>query len=304
MKKYQSRLLLWSLVLCLLLSGCNMTLPEPSAAETSTPIIQTVFSLDSIPEFTTEPYATVNQNQPYFTDADLQQDVFESYSALDSMGRCGPAYAMICKELMPTEERGEIGQVKPTGWHLVKYDCVDGKYLYNRCHLIGFQLAGENANEKNLITGTRYLNVTGMLPFENEIADYVKETGNHVLYRVTPIYEGENQLATGVLMEASSIEDNGAGVRFNVFCYNNQPGVTINLANGDNEAAAADPSVSPAESQSPISADYILNTHTKKFHLPNCSSSKDIKEGNKKAFTGSRDSLISDGYEPCGRCKP
>lgn len=179
-------------------------------------------------------YAVINWGEPFFTDDEKgNTEAFEIYSELDELGRCGVAYANICPELMPTEERGEIGSVKPTGWHTVKYDQISGRYLYNRCHLIGFQLAGENANEKNLITGTRYLNVEGMLPFENEIADYVKKTGNHVLYRVTPIFEGDNLVANGVLMEAWSVEDNGVGVKFNIFCYNVQPFVGIDYATGD-----------------------------------------------------------------------
>ncbi len=193
-------------------------------------------SISDIPEYSGSPYVVINDNIPYFSDSDkTRTDAFENYSALDSKGRCGVAYANICKELMPTEERGAIGSVKPTGWHTVKYDIVDGKYLYNRCHLIGYQLAAENANEKNLITGTRYLNVDGMLPFENMVADYVKESSNHVLYRVTPVFEGDNLLAAGVLMEAYSVEDQGSGVLFNVFCYNVQPGVTIDYASGDSE---------------------------------------------------------------------
>lgn len=192
----------------------------------------TSFDLSSIPDFNgSNPYCVVNNNQPYFTDDEYTTDVFENYSELDSLGRCGVAYANVCQKLMPTEKRGNIGMVKPTGWHTVKYDCVDGKYLYNRCHLIGFQLAGENANEKNLVTGTRYLNVDGMLPFENMVADYVKETNHHVLYRVTPIFEGDNLLASGVLMEAASVED--YEIRFNVYVYNVQPGVNIDYATGD-----------------------------------------------------------------------
>lgn len=190
-------------------------------------------SLDSIPAYDGKAYVAVNDNVPFFTDSELTTDAFEYYSELDSLGRCGVTYANVCKEIMPTEERGKIGMVKPSGWHTVKYDVVDGKYLYNRCHLIGYQLSGENANTRNLITGTRYLNVEGMLPFENMVADYVKETGHHVLYRVTPIFEGDNLVANGVLMEAKSVEDNGAGILFNVYCYNVQPGVTINYANGE-----------------------------------------------------------------------
>ncbi len=190
-------------------------------------------SLSEIPEYAGEPYVILQGNQPDFDLEDLTLEPFENYSELDSLGRCGVAYANICLDTMPTEPRGEIGQVKPTGWQTVKYDCVDGKYLYNRCHLIGYQLAGENANRQNLITGTRYLNVTGMLPFENMVDDYVEETENHVLYRVTPIFVGSNLVASGVQMEAFSVEDEGEGVCFNVYVYNVQPGVVIDYATGD-----------------------------------------------------------------------
>lgn len=190
-----------------------------------------------IPEYTGEPYVVLQDNWPDFNAEDLTTEAFETYSDLDGLGRCGVAYANICLDIMPTEPRGEIGQVKPTGWHTVKYDFVDGKYLYNRCHLIGYQLAGENANRQNLITGTRYLNVTGMLPFENMVDDYVEETGNHVLYRVTPVFNGENLVASGVQMEAFSVEDEGEGVCFNVFVYNVQPGVVIDYATGESRAA-------------------------------------------------------------------
>ena len=192
------------------------------------------FDLDSIPEFDgSTPYVIINDNIPEFAESYYKTESFETYSELDSLGRCGVAFANISQDIMPTEERGDIGSVKPSGWKSVKYDNVDGKYLYNRCHLIGFQLAGENANEKNLITGTRYLNVEGMLPFENEVADYVQETDNHVLYRVTPIFEDENLVASGVQMEAESVEDRGDGVRFNVYVYNNQPGIEIDYATGE-----------------------------------------------------------------------
>ncbi len=187
-----------------------------------------------IPQYSDEPYYIVNENMPYFDESDYTTEVFENYSELDSLGRCGVAYANICDELMPTEERGDIGEIRPTGWHTVKYpEVIDDLYLYNRCHLIGFQLAGENANEKNLITGTRYFNVVGMLPFENEIASYVHETGNHVLYRVTPVFTGDNLVADGVLMEAYSVEDSGEGVCFCVFVYNVQPGIEIDYATGE-----------------------------------------------------------------------
>lgn len=196
--------------------------------------------LNQIPAFNEErPFVEINNNIPFFEmDKHTTSSYsYEYYSELDALGRCGVCYACIGKDLMPTEERGPIGMVKPSGWHTVKYDCVDGKYLYNRCHLIGYQLSGENANEKNLITGTRYLNIVGMLLKENEVADYVKETNNHVMYRVTPIFEGDNLVANGVLMEGYSVEDRGEGVCFNVYCYNAQPGVTIDYKTGESELA-------------------------------------------------------------------
>lgn len=189
--------------------------------------------LENIPEYSGEPYVVLQDNQPNFGLEDLTTEPFETYSELDYLGRCGVAYANVCLDIMPTESREEIGQVKPTGWQTVKYDCVDGKYLYNRCHLIGYQLAGENANRQNLITGTRYLNVTGMLPFENMVDDYVEETENHVLYRVTPVFDGSNLVASGVQMEAFSVEDEGEGICFNVFVYNVQPGIRIDYATGE-----------------------------------------------------------------------
>ena len=185
---------------------------DNSKPSTEIEVPVTEFDLSSIPEFTESPYIAVNGNVPYFTKENLTTESFETYTELDYLGRCGTAYANIGTDLMPTEERGGIGQVKPSGWHTIKYDCVDGKYLYNRCHLIGYQLSGENANTRNLITGTRYLNIEGMLPFENMVSDYVKETYNHVLYRVTPIFEGSNLVSNGVLMEGYSVEDDGAGI--------------------------------------------------------------------------------------------
>ena len=196
------------------------------------------FDLDKIPEFDkSKAYVVINENIPAFKEDELTTKSFECYSELDELGRCGVVYANIGKDTMPTEERKSIGQIKPTGWHTVKYDCVDGKYLYNRCHLIGYQLTAENANEKNLITGTRYMNVEGMLPFENMVADYIKETGNHVLYRVTPIFKENNLVASGVQMEAKSVEDNGEGILFNVYIYNNQPGIEINYLTGESKLA-------------------------------------------------------------------
>lgn len=190
------------------------------------------YNIENIPEYTGNNYVIINNNEPEFTENNLSTESFENYSSKDYLDRCGVAYANIGIDLMPTEERGSIGGVKPTGWHTIKYDIVDGKYLYNRCHLIGYQLSGENANQENLITCTRQMNVEGMLPFENKIAEYVKETNNHVLYRVTPIFEGTNLLATGVQMEALSVEDNGEGIKFNIFVYNVQDGITIDYSDG------------------------------------------------------------------------
>ena len=281
------------------------------------------FSLSDVPPYSGKAYISVNGNVPYFTAAELTTTSFETYSDLDTLGRCGVTYACIGQDLMPTKERGSIGMVKPTGWHTVRYDdLVDGKYLYNRCHLIGYQLTGENANTQNLITGTRYLNIVGMLPFENMVADYIQETNNHVLYRVTPIFEGNNLLANGVLMEGYSVEDKGAGVSYCVFAYNVQPGIEIDYATGESKladsaqqeeqkTATVTPTPSPEpEKQEPATgseasqADYILNTNTKKFHYPTCSSVNDMKEKNKQEFFGTRDETIALGYSPCGRCKP
>ena len=197
-----------------------------------------VISLENIPAYSGDAYVAVNGNRPFFTETDYTVSSYETYSPLDALGRCGVAEACVGQDLMPTEPRGSIGSVKPSGWQVAKYDFVDGKYLYNRCHLIGYQLTAENANKQNLITGTRYLNVTGMLPFENMVADYIHETGNHVLYRVTPMFDGTDLVAQGVLMEAWSVEDAGEGVCFNIYCYNVQPGVVIDYATGDNRLAA------------------------------------------------------------------
>lgn len=292
------------------------------------------FNAADVPAYFGEPYTAVNNNEPYFTSDDLTTEAFENYSELDTMGRCGVAYANVCLETMPTEKRGSISEVKPTGWHSVKYDNVDGKSLYNRCHLIGYQLTAENANQQNLITGTRYLNVDGMLPFENMVADYVKETDNHVLYRVTPIFTGDNLVADGVLMEGYSVEDEGDGICFCVYAYNVQPGITIDYATGDswlssekgnsNSSSGGNSAVSQSaadksgtqqaavqtesvkETSAPVSTgtEYILNTNTKKFHYPSCSSVKQMKASNKKEYTGSRDDLIAQGYDPCKKCNP
>ena len=211
---------------------------EPAAQSVQTqPSTEVTISVADISAYAGDPYVTINDNVPQFLETDLATSSYEYYSDLDDLDRCGVVYACIGTDLMPTEERGNIGSVKPSGWHTVKYDIVDGKYLYNRCHLIGYQLSGENANVNNLITGTRYLNVEGMLPFENMVADYVKETENHILYRVTPVFEGNNLVASGVQIEAQSVEDQGEGILFNVYCYNVQPGVTIDYATGDSVLA-------------------------------------------------------------------
>lgn len=286
---FLSLLLLWSLVAC---SGQS----APSV------------SLEEVPAYAGEPYVELDGNVPDFSQEDVENFPIEEYSPLDLLGRCGTAMATVGLDTMPTEERGEIGQVKPSGWHLAKYDCVDGKYLYNRCHLIGYQLTGENANKENLITGTRYLNVDGMLPFENQVADYVEDTGNHVLYRVTPIFEDSELVARGVQMEAMSLEDGGEAVCFNVYVYNVQPGVVIDYATGESwlegenvSGEQSDPSQSDPE-QSEIT--YILNKNSKRFHLPDCSSVQEMKPQNREETTERREELIGRGYQPCGLCKP
>lgn len=266
--------------------------PEPTKTPEPTPVVvakvSEEFSLSNVAAYSGKPYVEINQNVPYFADSELSTTSYEYYSDLDSLGRCGVCIASVGQDIMPTEKRGDIGSVKPTGWHTVKYaGVVDGNYLYNRCHLIGYQLTGENANNKNLITGTRYLNVEGMLPFENMVADYVKETGNHVMYRVTPVFDGNNLLVSGVLMEAKSVEDNGAGILFNVYCYNVQPGVTIDYATGDSsleekvavkEQSTPKPEVTqapvvttptPQPEQQPPSAtgSYAVNAKNGKIHI-------------------------------------
>lgn len=369
--------------LCLLMAlslVCNLAV-MPASAETQKEKI----TLSNLPAYSGEAYVELNNNLPSFKKSELTKKTFEKYSDLDELGRCGAAYANVCKETMPTEERGAIGMIKPSGWHTVKYDNVDGKYLYNRCHLIGYQLTGENANEQNLITGTRYLNVEGMLPFENMVADYVENTDNHVLYRVTPIFKGDNLLASGVQMEAYSVEDKGKGICFNVYCYNVQPGITINYADGSSKLSDGTitsvtlnyskyslkvgqsktlvATLTPASSKEKVTwyssnnkiatvssngkvtakkagtvtitaktsnglkatckvtvkakndtsvssgttttgCTYVLNTNTKKFHLPTCSSVDDMKDKNKKEVSCSREEVINMGYEPCKRCNP
>ena len=329
--KYKNMIWILLLSAVLALSGCSVT--DLNKQERVAEVIENN-------GYDNEPYEVIHDNEPEFTEKEKKNTkAFEEYAPLDSLGRCGVAFANICKEIMPTEKRGAIGQVKPSGWHTVKYDIVDGKYLYNRCHLIGYQLAGENANEKNLITGTRYLNIEGMLPFEDQVADYVQDTGNHVLYRVTPQYEGDNLVAEGVQMEGYSVEDQGEGICFNIFAYNVQPGIKIDYKTGEseqtdtaeeiqggagvsedgqsqkannkntskdkkNEKLAGSDEISEGEKTEAEKKEYIVNTNTKKFHDPSCSSVKDILAKNRKEVTESRDTLVQQGYESCGRCKP
>lgn len=278
------------LLVFLTLLGCTLPVESVPAAE------MTSYSLSSVPEYAGEPYIELNGNVPEFSEDQFTTQSYEFYTDLDQIGRCGICYANIGPDLMPTEERSSISSVHPSGWVQAQYDCVDGKNLYNRCHLIGYQLTGENANDHNLITGTRYLNVEGMLPFENQVAEYIRETGHHVLYRVTPVFEGSNLVASGVVMEAQSVEDDS--ISFHVYCYNVQPGVVIDYATGESHLAEQN-TESPSEEET-----YILNTGGKKFHLPDCSSVDAMKEENKASYTGSREDLITQGYSPCGRCNP
>ena len=283
---------------------------------------------DNWGENPTEAFITLNDNVPYFTDAEITTSAYEKYSDLDSLGRCGVVMACIGRELMPKadEERGSISSVTPSGWEQTKYDTelVDGGYLYNRAHLIGWQLTAENANKCNLITGTRYFNVDGMLPFENMVADYIRETGNHVMYRVTPDFEGNNLVATGVTMEAYSVEDNGEGIQFCVYVYNFQPGILIDYSTGKSRLDDGTGAPRPEGGNGPQNGEntgnddekgdtgtdespdmtYILNTSSKKFHESDCSIGLSTKEENKQTYTGSRDDLVAEGYAPCGICKP
>ena len=335
--KWKNYMRALAMVICLALtmqfaSGCGTTEAAQSTQENATTIAET-FDFAAVPAYDGKAYVAVNDNVPFFTEEELSSASYETYGELDPLGRCTVCVASVGQDLMPAEERGNIGAVKPTGWHTVKYDFIDGKYLYNRCHLIGYQLTGENANEKNLITGTRYLNIEGMLPFENMVADYVKETDQHVMYRVTPVFEGDNLLAAGVLMEGKSVEDKGEGVLFCVFAYNVQPGVSIDYATGESSAdrtivndisaqeetkqststsvqqeetqQPADTSVTQQEtSQSEETQTYVLNTNTHKFHKPGCYSVEKIKPENYAEFTGTREEAIAYGYDPCKNCNP
>lgn len=303
--------ILLALLTALLLSGCTMPASTGDAQPAQPASVQSaaedtasaVYTMANLPDYSGSPYVELNGNQPKFDESQFNTDSYEFYTDLDQLGRCGACYANIGQDLMPTEERGSISSVHPSGWVQTEYDCVDGKNLYNRCHLIGFQLTGENANEHNLITGTRYLNVDGMLPFENQVADYIRDTGHHVLYRVTPDFRDSELVARGVEMEAASVEDDT--IRFHVYCYNVQPGVIIDYATGESQLADSDASAAEAPAATDDEAGhYILNTRNKKFHLPDCSSVADMNPENKEDYTGFRSDLIQQGYDPCGRCKP
>lgn len=345
-----SRLRLPALIACLLvltLGGCSAAPSISAQLQQELDAAPAAQTLDDLPSFeeASSAFVTVAGNEPSFTDAELDRAQsaarsdagYEDYSPLDMLGRCGTAEACLGPETMPTDKRGSISAVHPSGWQSVRYDFVDGESLYNRCHLIAFSLAGENANERNLITGTRYLNAEGMLPFEEFVADYVDDTGNHVLYRVTPVFEGANLVASGVQMEAQSLEDGGEGVSFNIYCYDVQPGVGIDYATGNNwedggaskaekverrtqpsadvvEAVAAGAQTGAAQEQAvekdeAEAADeearsYVLNTKSHRFHLPDCPGVEAMSPRNRSDVTAARSDLIAQGYDPCGSCNP
>lgn len=281
----------------LLTTSCATISGQPDSPSNNSPL----YSLDGIPAYSGSPYVEINNNIPEFSELDKSRGAFEYYSPLDYLGRCGSAFILAGPETMPTEDRKDIDEIKPTGWHSVRYDgIVDGGSLYNRCHLLGFQISGENANDRNLITGTRYMNSEGMLPFEDAVADYIRNTSNHVLFRVTPLFTENNLVADGVQMEAYSLEDAGRGVSFNIFCYNVQPGITIDYTTGESHPQE---SISSLVSDGVVS-DYILNTSSMKFHYPNCFSIETIKPANREDYRGYRKDLITRGYSPCGNCNP
>lgn len=292
------------------------TKPTTTAAANNENLSSSKLNISSIPKYSGKAYVAINNNKPFFTASEITTTAFERYSSLDSKGRCGVAFACCGTEIMPgpNEERGSISSIKPSGWVQAQYDCVSGKYLYNRCHLIGWQLSAENANRGNLITGTKYLNINGMLPFENMVDDYIEETGNHVMYRVTPIFEGNNLVASGVQIEAYSVEDGGDGICFNVYCYNVQPGVVINYATGSSYLEGGGSSQTttkvPTTTKAPTtsggshntSSSYILNTNSKKVHYPGCRSVKQMSDKNKQEYNGSLDDILASGYTTCGNC--
>lgn len=276
-------------------------------------------TIDNIPAYSGDDYIILNNNIPNFSESDLTTTSFEEYAPLDDLGRCGVAYSNIGTDIMPTEKRESISSVKPSGWHSVKYDIVEGKYLYNRSHLIGYQLTAENANDRNLITGTRYFNATLMLPYENMVADYIKETNNHVLYRVTPVFEGNNLVATGVQMEAKSVEDNGEGIEFNVFVYNVQPGITIDYATGDsalsgeeitntssssNSNNTSNNSSNTTSSNNTTSTEEIIirgNSKSKIYHCPGQRDYENMADSDYLVNFNSEEEAIAAGYRKASR---
>ena len=332
MIKMKKNLLILLSVISLVVTGCkagdsglisNANKIEMQAGEDAGSAVD----IKKVPKYSGTPYIVINGDKPSFSEKDKER--VEEYSELDKYGRCGTAFANVSKDIMPTSARESIGEVRPSGWHTVKYEkIIKDRYLYNRCHLIAFQLAGENANEKNLITGTRYLNVEGMLPFENKVADYVNATGNHVLYRVRPIFKGSDLVARGVQMEAKSVEDDGKGISFNVYCYNVQPGIRINYKDGSSRAESKVQKNKNKKAKKPeksskkkktgkpkktkkveedngvkVSLHYVANTNTGKFHISTCRYVNMMKESNKYE-SDNRDELVSSGYVPCKVCRP
>ena len=289
--------LLLALALVFSFASCTPLTPDPEILDTGH---LEFFDYDAIPEYSGNEYATVNNNTPFFTEEEKVTYAYAMYGELDDFGRCTVAMAALNKSLMPSEDREDISSVYPTGWKQATYDCISGKYLYNRSHLIGFQLTGENALETNLITGTRYLN-EAMIPFENMVAAYLKETNNHVMYRATPIFIGDNLLASGVLLEAYSVEDEGDGICFNVFLYNVQPGVTLNYATGASYESGKAPSV-PDGSEGTESTSYVINKNNGKIHKSDCAYAIKMSEANKLTTSKSLDDLIAEGYTKAGCC--
>ena len=305
----------------LLLTGCSSDklptiTPTISADATDNyieePLLNSITDLNLIPKFDNKPFIEINDNSPNFLESEITSESFESFSNLDELGRVGIATASIGVDIMPTEDRESISHIDPSAWQSVKYDSVSGGWLYNRSHLIGFQLTGENDNDENLMTGTRYMNVDGMLPFENMIADYVKETENNVMYRVTPHFIDNELLARGVQLEAYSIEDAGDGVSFNVYVYNNQPNIELDYANGNSielkesgepieTKVPTDETVNETESEG---VTYILNTDSLKYHKKSCHQAEKIKAENYGEHNGTGDEVEVMGYTPCGTCKP
>ena len=276
-------------LLLALLTGCA----EPVVSVSQPPYID----LNAIPAWEGQPYFIIDGNTPGFTELDLTNDAFERYSALDTLGRCGSAYACVSEALLADEDRGSLASITPSGWVNRQYDFIDGKYLYNRCHLLGFQLTGNSASKRNLITGTRYLNIQGMLPFENQVADHVKDYSHHVLYRVTPLFRENDLVCRGVQMEAYCVDcGNSAPFMFHVFCYNVQPGVLIDYETG--ESTFSEIGLNSEKKT------YVLNTSSKKFHDPDCGNAANISDKNRDKIKITREELIYRGYEPCGVCKP